>query len=50
LINESLLDLDKERSTETLGQIDIAKRLLNIKENEEKEQAEISQISHTDIV
>jgi hypothetical protein len=50
LINESLLDLDRESSTGTLGHIDIAKHLLNIKENEEKEQAEISQISQTDIV
>jgi hypothetical protein len=50
LINESLLDLDRESSTGTLGHIDIAKRLLNIKENEEKEQVEISQIIQTDIV
>jgi hypothetical protein len=39
LINESLSDLDRESNTGTLGQIDIAKHLLNIKENEEKEQA-----------
>jgi hypothetical protein len=45
LINESLLYLDRESSAGTLGQIDIAKHLLDIKENEEKEQAEISQIS-----
>jgi hypothetical protein len=50
LINESLSDLDRESSAGTLGHIDIAKHLLNIKENEEKEQAEISQISQTDIV
>ena len=50
LINESLSDLDMERSAETLGHIDIAKHLLNIKENKEKEQAKISQISQTDIV
>jgi hypothetical protein len=50
LINESLLDLDRESSAGTLGQIDIAKHLLDIKENEEKEQAEISQISQIDIV
>jgi hypothetical protein len=50
LINESLLDLDRERSTGTLGQINIAEHLLDIKENEEKDQAEISQISQIDIV
>jgi hypothetical protein len=42
LINESFLDLYRESSDGTLGQIDIAKHLLNIKENDEKEQAEIS--------
>jgi hypothetical protein len=31
------LDLDRERNTGTLGQIDIAKHMLDIKENEEKE-------------
>jgi hypothetical protein len=41
LINEILLDLDRERNVGTLGHIDIAKNLLDIKENEEKEQAEI---------
>jgi hypothetical protein len=50
LINKNLLDLDKESSVGTLGKIDIAKHLLYIKENVEKEQAEISQISQVDIV
>jgi hypothetical protein len=50
LINKNLLDLDKESSVGTLGKIDIAKYLLDIKENVEKEQAEISQISQVDIV
>ena len=42
LINKSLLDLDKEGSVGTLGKINIAKHLLDIKENVEKEKAEIS--------
>jgi hypothetical protein len=50
LINKNLLDLDKESSIGTLGKIDIAKHLLDIKENVEKEQAEISQISQVDII
>jgi hypothetical protein len=50
LINKSLLDLDKEGSAGTLGKINIAKHLLDIKENVEKEQAEISQISQVDMV
>jgi hypothetical protein len=37
LIDESLLGLDNESSVGTLGQINIAKHLLNIKENAEKE-------------
>jgi hypothetical protein len=37
LISKSLLDLDKERSDGTLGKINIAKHLLDIKENVEKE-------------
>jgi hypothetical protein len=49
-IDGSLLGLDSESNTETLGQINIAKHLLNIKENEERELAEISQITQTDIV
>ena len=44
------MDLDGENSTETLGQINIAKNLLNIKENEERDLAEISQITQLDIV
>jgi hypothetical protein len=50
LIDEILLGLDSENNNGTLGQIDIAKHLLNIKENEEREQAEISQVTQTDIV
>jgi hypothetical protein len=49
LINKNLLDLDKESSVGTLGKIDIAKHLLDIKENVEKEQVELSQISQVDI-
>ena len=45
LIDESLLSLDNESSAGTLGQIDIAKHLLNIKESKEREQAEISQVT-----
>jgi hypothetical protein len=36
LINKNLLDLDKESSARTLGKINIAKHLLDIKENGEK--------------
>jgi hypothetical protein len=49
-IDGSLLDLDSENNIEALGQINIAKHLLNIKENEERELAEISQITQTDII
>jgi hypothetical protein len=41
-IDGSLLDLDSENNTETLGQINIAKHLLNMKENEERDLDEIS--------
>jgi hypothetical protein len=44
-----LLDLDKESSVGTLGKINIAKHLLDIKENMEKKQVEISQISQVDM-
>jgi hypothetical protein len=44
-----LLDLDKERSVGTLGKINIAKHLLDIKENMEEQQVEISQISQADM-
>jgi hypothetical protein len=37
VIDEILLGLDSESSIGTLGQVDIAKHLLNIKENEERE-------------
>ena len=50
MINKILLDLDKKSSAGTLGEINIAKHLLDIKENVEKEQAEISQISQVDMV
>jgi hypothetical protein len=50
LINKSLLDLDKEGSAGTLGKINIEKHLIDIKENAEKEQAEISQIGQVDMV
>jgi hypothetical protein len=42
LINKNLLYLDKESSARTLGKIDIAKHLLDIKANVEKEQVELS--------
>ena len=44
------MDLDSEKSTEALGQINIAKHLLNIKENEERDMDEISQITQMDII
>ena len=50
VIDEIFLGLDSESSTGTLGQVDIAKHLLNIKENEERGQAEITQVTQTDIV
>ena len=49
LISKSLLDLDKEGSLGTLGKINIAKHLLDIKESMEKQQVEISQISQVDM-
>jgi hypothetical protein len=49
-LDGSWLGSDGERSTTILGQINIAKYLLNIKENEEREFTEISQITQTDIV
>jgi hypothetical protein len=48
-LNKELLGLDKDDSSGILGQIDIAKHLLNIKENMEETQAEISQINQVDI-
>jgi hypothetical protein len=48
LINKNLLNLDKEDGTGTLGKINIAKHLLDIKKNVEKEQAEISQLSQVE--
>jgi hypothetical protein len=42
VIDEILLGLDSQIITGTLGQVDIAKHLLNIKENDEREKAEIT--------
>jgi hypothetical protein len=50
LLNGMWLGSDGESSIEILGQINTAKYLLNIKENEERELAKISQITQTDIV
>jgi hypothetical protein len=44
-----LLDLDEESSVGTLGKINIAKHMLDIKENMEEQQVEISQISQVDM-
>ena len=49
LFNQELLGLDNKDSSRTLGQIDIAKHILDIKRNMEEAQAEISQIKHVDI-
>jgi hypothetical protein len=49
LLNKKLLDLDKESSSGTLGKINIAKHLLDIKENVERDQVELSQIRQVDI-
>ena len=50
MIDEILLGIDSEINIGTLGQVDIAKHLLNIKENEERKQAEITQVTQIDIV
>ena len=50
LLNKKLLDIDKESSSGTLGKINIAKHLLDIKENVERDQVKISQIRQVDIV
>ena len=44
-----MLDLDKESSSGTLGKINIVKHLLDIKENVERDQVELSQIRQVDI-
>jgi hypothetical protein len=49
LISKGLLDLDKESSARTLGKINIAKHLLDIKENMQEQQVGISQISQVDM-
>jgi hypothetical protein len=48
-LNKELLGFDKEDSSGTLGQINIAKHQLDIKTNMEEAQAEISQIKQVDI-
>jgi len=48
-INKNLLDLDREASAGTLGKINIAKHLVDIKESMERDQAELSQVSQVDI-
>jgi hypothetical protein len=50
LLNGIWLGSDGENSIEILGQINTTKYLLNIKENEERELAKISQIAQTVIV
>ena len=49
LLNKKLVDLDKESSFGTLGKINIAKHLLDIKENVEKDQVDLSQIRQVGI-
>ena len=49
-LDGSWLGFNGESRTEILGRINTAKSLLNIKENEERELVEISQITQTDIV
>jgi hypothetical protein len=50
LIDRRLLNLDGGNITEALGQINIVKHLLAIKEDEERELADISQITQTNII
>jgi hypothetical protein len=49
LINKKNLELDREASAGTLGKINIAKHLLDIKESMERDQAELSQVIQVDI-
>jgi hypothetical protein len=49
LLNKNLLYLNKEGSAGTLGKINLAKHLLDIKENGEKGQIELSQVSQVNI-
>jgi len=49
-LDRSWLGFDGESNTKILGHINTTKHLLNIKEKEEGELAEISQITQTDIV
>ena len=50
LLSEIWLGSDGESGMEILGQINTTKYMLNIKENEERELAEISQITQTELV
>jgi hypothetical protein len=50
LLSEIWLGSDDESGMEILGQINTTKYMLNIKENEERELAKISQITQTDSV
>ena len=49
LINKKFLDLDKENSSGTLGKINIVKHLLDIKENVERDQVELSHVKQVNI-
>ena len=49
LLNKKLLDLDKESISQTLGKTNIDKHLLDIKENVERDQFDLSQIRQIDI-
>jgi len=49
LLNKETLCLEKGDSSEILGQVDIAKHLLNIKTNMEEAQAKILLLKHIDI-
>jgi hypothetical protein len=48
-LNKELLGFEKEDSSGTLGQINVAKHHLDIKKSMKEEQAEISQIKQVDI-
>jgi hypothetical protein len=48
-INKNLLELYREASTRTLGKINIAKNLVDIKESMDRDQAELSQVSQVEV-
>jgi hypothetical protein len=50
LLSDICLGFDDESGIEILGQINTAKYMLNIKENEQRELSKISQITQTDIM